>query len=65
MSLFASNWVLLSCSLIIAAPVMLWKIHDTASLEDDLEFTDESLEDVVPQEMVIGALDGGEELAEV
>jgi hypothetical protein len=40
MSLFVSTWVLLAASLLIAAPVMLWKIKDTVSLEDDLEFTD-------------------------
>ena len=33
MSLFASNWALLAGSLLIAAPVMLWKIKDTVSLE--------------------------------
>lgn len=49
MSLFISNWVLLSVSLFIAAPVMLWKIKDTVSLEEDLKFSDETLEDVVPQ----------------
>lgn len=48
MSLFISNWVLLSVSLFIAAPVMLWKIKDTVSLEEDLKFSDETLEDVVP-----------------
>lgn len=49
MSLFISNWVLLSVSLVIAAPVMLWKIKDTVSIEEDLKFSDEALEDVVPQ----------------
>lgn len=49
MSLFASCWALLAGSLLIAAPVMLWKIKDTVTLEEDLHFTDETLEDVVPQ----------------
>ncbi|KAK3654523.1 hypothetical protein LTR56_003168 [Elasticomyces elasticus] len=48
MSLFASNWALLAGSLVIAAPVMLWKIKDTVSFEDDLAFTDETIEDVIP-----------------
>ena len=47
MSLFISNWVLLAASLFIAAPVMLWKIKDTVSLEEDLKFSDETIEDVV------------------
>lgn len=49
MKLFISNWVLLSVSLLIAAPVMLWKIKDTVSLEEDLKFSDETIEDVVPR----------------
>lgn len=49
MSLFISNWVLLAASLFIAAPVMLWKIKDTVSLEEDLKFSDETIEDVSPQ----------------
>ncbi|KXT08618.1 hypothetical protein AC579_5971 [Pseudocercospora musae] len=50
MTLFISNWVLLAGSLVIAAPVMFWKIRDTVSLEDDLRFTDETIDDVVPQQ---------------
>jgi hypothetical protein len=47
MNLFASCWALLAGSLIIAAPVMIWKIRDTVPLEEDLRFTDETVEDVV------------------
>jgi hypothetical protein len=54
MSLFISNWVLLSVSLLVAAPVMLWKIKDTVSLEEDLKFSDETAEDVVPQYQMQG-----------
>jgi hypothetical protein len=50
MSLFISNWVLLAASLFIAAPVMLWKIKDTVSLEEDLKFSDETIEDVIPSQ---------------
>nr|POF03970.1 unc93-like protein [Quercus suber] len=49
MNLFASCWALLAGSLVIAAPVMIWKIKDTVTVEDDLRFTDETLKDVVPQ----------------
>jgi len=49
MSMFISNWVLLAVSLVIAAPVMFWKIKDTVSLEEDLRFSDETIEDVSPQ----------------
>jgi hypothetical protein len=54
MSLFISNWVLLSVSLLVAAPVMLWKIKDTVSLEEDLKFSDKTAEDVVPQYQMQG-----------
>ncbi|KAK3072864.1 hypothetical protein LTR53_006050 [Teratosphaeriaceae sp. CCFEE 6253] len=62
MALFASNWALLAGSLVVAAPVMLWKIKDTVSLEDDLAFTDETVEDVIPHhEMhsLVGSRDHG------
>ncbi|CAK4031337.1 UNC93 [Lecanosticta acicola] len=54
MNLFASCWALLAASLIIAAPVMVWKIKDTVSLEEDLRFTDETAEDVIPRAIPTG-----------
>lgn len=48
MNIFASCWILLAGSLILALPVILLKIQDSVSLEQDLKFTDESLTDVVP-----------------
>ncbi|EME46877.1 hypothetical protein DOTSEDRAFT_125524 [Dothistroma septosporum NZE10] len=54
MSMFLSNWILLAGSLIVAAPVMLWKIKDTVSLQEDLKFTDETVDDVVPQHHISG-----------
>jgi hypothetical protein len=47
MDIFLSSWVLLAGSLVIALPVMLLKIRDTVPIEEDLKFTDETLEDVV------------------
>lgn len=47
MDLFLSCWVLLAGSLIVALPVMLVKIKDTVPIEEDLKFTDETLEDVI------------------
>ncbi|KAI9800960.1 MAG: hypothetical protein M1833_003097 [Piccolia ochrophora] len=46
MNLFASCWALLAASLLIAAPVIFLKIRDFVPLEDDLKFTDETVEDV-------------------
>jgi len=48
MSLFAYCWALLAGGLLIAAPVMLLKIKDTVPLEQDLEFSDETKADVLP-----------------
>ena len=45
---FISNWVLLSASLIIAAPLILTKIKDHVPIEEDLQGTDETIEDVLP-----------------
>ncbi|KAF2120923.1 major facilitator superfamily domain-containing protein [Lophiotrema nucula] len=47
MNLFASCWVLLAGSLVIALPVMILKIKDTVPIEEDLKFTDETMEDVI------------------
>ncbi len=47
MNLFASCWVLLAGSLVIALPVMILKIKDTVPVEEDLKFTDETIEDVI------------------
>ena len=45
MSMFASDWALLAGSLVVALPVMLMKIRDTVPIEEDLKFTDETIED--------------------
>ncbi|OBT68799.1 hypothetical protein VE03_02120 [Pseudogymnoascus sp. 23342-1-I1] len=44
-----SNWVLLSASLVIAAPVIFLRIKDHVSVEEDLKFSDETLADVLPE----------------
>jgi hypothetical protein len=46
---FISNWVLLSASLVCAAPVIFIKIKDHVTVEEDLQGTDETLADVLPQ----------------
>lgn len=45
---FASNWGLLAGSLLLAAPLIVFKLRDTIPLEEDLKFSDETLEDVQP-----------------
>ena len=46
MNVFASSWALLAISLLFALPVMLLKIKDTVSVEEDLKFSDETIDDV-------------------
>ena len=53
MSLFASCWALLAGGLVFALPLILTKIKDHVPMEEDLKFSDETLEDVAPS----GALD--------
>ncbi len=48
MNEFASNWALLSISLLCAAPVIFIKIKDHVTVEEDLVFSDETLSDVLP-----------------
>ena len=45
MAMFGSCWGLLAGSLVIALPVMLLKIKDTVTVEEDLKFSDETIED--------------------
>lgn len=47
MTEFASCWGLLAGSLVCAIPVMIIKIRNTVPLEEDLKFTDETVDDIV------------------
>lgn len=47
LNMLASNWALLAGSLVIAAPVILFKVTDHVSVEDDLKFSDETADEVV------------------
>lgn len=55
---FASNWALLSFSLLCAVPVIFFKIKDHVSVEEDLVDTDETLADVLPSGHVEKVGDG-------
>ena len=52
MNLFASCWALLAGSLLIAAPVMILKIKDTVPLEEDVRFSDETVEEVLGHKQI-------------
>jgi hypothetical protein len=45
--MFASTWGLLGGSLLFAAPVIILKIRDHITIEEDLKFSDETVEDVI------------------
>lgn len=57
MNLFISCWVLLAGSLVVALPVMILKIKDTVPLEEDLKFTDETIEDVIGHRVIYDSLE--------
>jgi len=42
------QWGLLGGALVFAAPVIWLKIKDTVTIEEDLKFSDETVEDVAP-----------------
>ncbi|KAL1800877.1 hypothetical protein ACET3X_001219 [Alternaria dauci] len=52
MTMFASNWGLLAGSLVVALPVILWKVEDTVAIEKDVAFTDETVAEVAPKAIV-------------
>ena len=54
MTEFAVTWGLLLGSLVIAAPVVWLKVHDTVTVEEDLKFSDETRADVMPAHSSLG-----------
>ncbi len=46
-TIFGATWGTLAGSLLIAAPVIVMKIQDHVSIEEDLKFSDETIEDVM------------------
>src|SRR5690606_34735801 len=42
------QWGLVAGALVFAAPVIFLRIKDTVSVEEDLKFSDETVEDVAP-----------------
>lgn len=48
MNEFASCWGLLAGSLLIALPLIFLKVKDTVPLEEDIKFSDETIEEVMP-----------------
>ena len=45
---YASSWALCAAGLIFAAPVVWYKVRDTIPIEEDLKFSDETIEEVAP-----------------
>lgn len=52
--LTSTQWGVLAGSLLIAAPLIMTRIKDTVSIEEDLKFSDETIEDVVAPSAVQG-----------
>lgn len=52
MTEFAACWALLLGGLVIAAPVIWFKVKDHVEVEEDLKFSDAQLEDVIAPEMI-------------
>lgn len=44
-----SNWALLCGSLVIAAPLIFLRIKDTVDIEEDIQNTGETAEEVMPE----------------
>jgi hypothetical protein len=57
MNLFTSCWILLAGSLVMALPVLLFKIQNTVPIEEDLKFSDETIEDVIAQRVGYDSLE--------
>ncbi len=57
--MYKITWALLAGSLVVAAPLVLMRIQDHANLEEDLQFSKQTAEDVKSE----AAEPKGEELA--
>ncbi len=53
MAEFASNWGLLAGSLVLAAPVIWMRITDHVTVEEDLKFSDETMDEVTVTTKVV------------
>lgn len=62
MATFASCWGLLGASFVVAAPVLWWKIQDTVPIEEDVKFTDETVEDVLRNTSISGETSNAEKV---
>ncbi|KAL2012768.1 hypothetical protein VTN00DRAFT_293 [Thermoascus crustaceus] len=51
MTELASCWALLAFSLVVASPVVFFKIKDHVDIEEDLKFSDETLHEVAPDSL--------------
>jgi hypothetical protein len=47
MRMLAACWGVLAGSLVIGLPLIMWKVHDHVTVEEDLTFSDETISDVV------------------
>jgi len=45
-TIFGATWGILGAALLFAAPIIFMKVKDTTTLEHDLKFSDETIEDV-------------------
>ncbi|KAI0161295.1 MFS general substrate transporter [Xylariaceae sp. FL1272] len=51
-TLYTATFVICAASILIASPVVWMRIKDTTDIEEDLKFSDETLEDVAPTAML-------------
>ncbi|RYP73116.1 hypothetical protein DL770_007840 [Monosporascus sp. CRB-9-2] len=51
-AIFAATWAVCAASLAIAGPIIWVKIKDTTDLEEDLKFSDATVEEVAPTHVV-------------
>ncbi|KAK1754380.1 major facilitator superfamily domain-containing protein [Echria macrotheca] len=63
-TIFGATWGLLAGALVFAAPVIWLKIKDTVTLEEDLKFSDETIEDVAPTVHIQHEKEGHDGLAD-
>lgn len=56
LTMFGSCWGLLAGSLVVALPLILLKVKDHGSIEEDLRLSDETYAEVAPRSSIDGSL---------
>ncbi|CDK28021.1 unnamed protein product [Kuraishia capsulata CBS 1993] len=60
-AIFGTSWALLAFGILLAVPIVFLKVKESTAIEEDLKFSDETLEDVIGKRGLEAYISNGEE----